>query len=581
MLHGLSKYCLLSALILLLCCALPLRAQSSPTEKVDSTAAGKITGRVVNENGQGIPNAVVSVSGYGEDEGQEVATDANGNFKIIGLSRIAYRLSAEVPGYVPKPRDPDSNPIGYYHAGDAVRLEMTKGGVITGTVTKANGDPVVGADVRAYLIRDYKGQTVRYSTPSSSRETDDRGVYRMYGLAPGTYVVSAGGGDMSDYAVKPFGTDAPTFAPSSTRDTAIEITVNSGEEAANIDIHYRGDPGHVVSGKIANSSGTEGHSFEVVLYSEVRGGQHAAYNVYSHSVSRGFIFSGVADGEYQIVAQGESRSGWFLSEPLRINVTGADVTGVELNFKPLASISGSLVFEDAKAPGCQDKPRPLLGETVIGAYHNEKNAAKEQPQFVWDLGQPVTPDSHGAFVLRNLAAGQYRFSTRPLAKFWYLKSIAWPAVARAAQANQPLDAARNWTTIKTGDKLSGLTITFASGAGSLQGRIENPVKSLPPRAFVYLAPAESDKREDVLRYFAVLAESDGSFAIGNIPPGRYWVLAKAAVESDANMLSKLRLPDETQLRAKILHDGELAKASAELKPCQSVSDYKVPLRPIE
>ena len=132
-----------------------------------------------------------------------------------------------------------------------------------------------------------------------------------------------------------------------------------------------------------------------------------------------------------------------------------------------------------------------------------------------------------------------------------------------------------------GDNLSGLAITFAAGAASLQGRTENTSGKMLPRAFVYLAPAEPEKREDILRYFAALAESDGSFAVSNVPPGRYWVLARAAAEADSNLLSKLRLPDETELRAKIVREGESAKTAAEFKSCQNVTEYHVTLRPIQ
>jgi hypothetical protein len=124
--------------------------------------------------------------------------------------------------------------------------------------------------------------------------------------------------------------------------------------------------------------------------------------------------------------------------------------------------------------------------------------------------------------------------------------------------------------------LSGLKITFAAGAASLQGRIESSAGKLP-RVFVYLAPAEPEKREDILRYFAALAGSDGSFAVSNIPPGRYWVLTRAAAESESNILSKLRLPDETELRAKILHEAEIGKDATELKPCRNVTDYRLTL----
>src|SRR5213075_3223100 len=109
-------------------------------------------------------------------------TDSGGNFRVTGLDSVAYLISALFPTYVPKPRDPDVNPIGYYRVGDSVQLEMMKGGVITGTVIRQNGEPVVSINVNVYMLRDYKGQPPRYSRPTRSQQTDDRGVYRIYGL---------------------------------------------------------------------------------------------------------------------------------------------------------------------------------------------------------------------------------------------------------------------------------------------------------------------------------------------------------------------------------------------------------------
>ncbi|HJZ82520.1 MAG TPA: hypothetical protein VKD91_19305, partial [Pyrinomonadaceae bacterium] len=251
-----------------------------------------------------------------------------------------------------------------------------------------------------------------------------------------------------------------------------------------------------------------------------------------------------------------------------------------LTARPLSSISGSVVLEEAKAPECQGKRRPLFGETVISSWHNEKIAPKDQPQFVWSLGGTTVPDEHGDFAVHNLAAGQYRFNVRPMAKYWYLKSISWPGAAKAAQTNQPLDAARNWTTLKTGERLSGLRIAFAAGAASLQGHIDaGEGQKVLARLFVYLMPAERDKAEDILRYFVSLAADDGAFGLNNLPPGRYWVIAKPAAEGDSNLLSKLRLPDETELRAQLLRDGEAGKVETELKPCQNLTDYRLAFKP--
>jgi hypothetical protein len=562
-------------------CATIVCAQSEPAEKSsDANTKGTITGRVVDENGQPMPNTQVSISGYGGSARQVVTSDADGKFRATDLSRMSYLISASSPAYVARPRDPDLDPIGYYHIGDSVRLEMMKGGVITGSVTRANGEPIVSISVYAYMIRDYRGQAPRYSSPVGRQQTDDRGIYRIYGLASGTYIVAAGGGRASGYQVNPFAMDAVTFAPSSTRDTAAEVSVNAGEEDSGVDIRYRDEPGHTVSGTVANANAADQEQgFTIMLTSVLNGLEQTAASAYQPGGTHGFMFTGVADGDYQVIAQTYSPAGgWSLSESQRVRVKDADLTGIELTVKPLASIRGAVVLEDSKVAECQGKRRPVFGEIVIGAYHNEKNVAKDQPQSIWGLGAPVTPDGQGTFTLRNLAAGQYRFITRPSAKYWYLRSIAWPSTSKAAQANRPLDAARNWTTVKTADKLSGLNITFAAGAASLQGRIETSAGKLPPRAFVYLAPAEPEQREDILRYFVSLAAEDGTFDLGNIPPGSYWVIARAATTSDTNMQSKMRLPDEAELRAKILHDGEAAQNQAELKPCQNLTAYKLPFR---
>jgi hypothetical protein len=98
-----------------------------------------------------------------------------------------------------------------------------------------------GVRVRVFMIRDGHGQAARYEMPSRERTTDDRGVYRIYGLAPGTYVASAGGGSgFSGYNINPYDADVPTYAPAATRDTATEINLHSGEEVTGIDSARQG-----------------------------------------------------------------------------------------------------------------------------------------------------------------------------------------------------------------------------------------------------------------------------------------------------------------------------------------------------
>lgn len=578
----------LAGFILFLTLGSAVAAQSQPERKsTEGTPAGKISGHVVNQAGQPLADALVTVRTYGFGAASRTTTtDSDGTFQVTGLDSVAYLISASFPGYVTAPRDPDVNPIGYYRVGESVRLEMIKGGVITGTVTRSTGEPVVVVPVRAYMIRDSKGQPTRYGTPVQERNTDDRGVYRIYGLAPGAYLVTAGGGRPSAYNVSAYGTDVPTYAPSSTRDTAAEVVVHTGEERAAVDIRYRGETGHAVSG-VVNSKLTvdQPQGFSITLVSTFNGISQPSYSSFQPPGDRGFSIYGVADGDYDAIAQSflPATAEWILSEPRRIKVRGADVTGLELTASTLGSIRGRVTLEDSKAPECKDKRRPLFGETLVTPWHNEK-AAKDQPRFVWALGAPTLPDKQGDFTLRNLAPGQYRFNARPMVRYWYLKSISWQssssALPKAIQETQPADAARNWTTLKAGDRLSGLTITLAEGAASLQGQIDVAEgQSLPSKMFVYLVPAEREKSNDVLRFFTSIVSADRTFEMTNLAPGRYRIVARAVAETESNMLSKLRLPDEAEMRAQLLREAEATNIETELKPCQNVRDYRVPLKP--
>lgn len=574
-------YSLSAALVLLVTITSTVAAQSQPDESTTST--GAISGQVVNDSGQPIPNALVSVRAFGSGApGRTVTTDSEGSFQMKGLEPVAYVITAMLPGYVMTPRDPDRNPAAYSHLGDVARIEMVRGGVITGTVTRSAGEPVIVVPVRAYMIRDGNGRPSRYGAPVREATTDDRGVYRIYGLPSGTYVLAAGGGRPSPYEVSAFGSDVPTYAPSSPRDAAAEVFVRAGEESANVDIRYRGEPGHVVSG-IASTpvASDQPPGFSITLVATFNGIAQPSYSSFQTPGSRGFAIYGVADGDYDVIAQSYFPGGeWLISDIRRIKVKGADISGIELTAKPLGAISGRVALEESAVAECKDKRRLLLRETVLSSWHNEK-VSTDQPPFVWGLGAPVMPDAQGEFHLHNLAPGQYRFSVPPAAKYWYLKSISWPspAGAKTAQANRPSDAARNWTTLKSGERLSGLTITMALGAASLRGQIELAEgQKLPPRLFVYLVPAEPEKAEDVLRFFAAPVEADGSFVLNHLPPGRYWPVARTANESDMSVLSKLRLPDEVEARAKLRHDAESAKTDTALQPCQNLTGYRLPLR---
>ncbi len=66
--------------------------------------------------------------------------------------------------------------------------------------------------------------------------------------------------------------------------------------------------------------------------------------------------------------------------------------------------------------------------------------------------------------------------------------------------------------------------------------------------------------------------------LNNLAPGRYLIVAQPALDSASSPLTKLRLPDETETRAKLRRDAEASRTEIEFKPCQNVTDYQLTLK---
>lgn len=565
------------------CWAQQAAGGTKPLEKPD----GMITGRVVNSAGEPLSDAVVYASLLGtRSRSQRATVDANGEFKIDGLQAGLYLVSAGAPGYVPAQQPSPTDSQSYYHIGDSVTLRLIKGGVITGTVTGPKG-PLVAVGVYAIRVRDEAGKPLTAQMGFHERSTDDRGVYRFYGLLPGGYLVMAAKPRMGLVAPTAYDSDTPTYFPSSTRDTASEVVVREGEELT-ADIQYRAEPGHAISGTVVGvvESQTQFLSSASINLTSVRDRSSHVGSSASSNDNFSFAIYGVADGEYELSASQFSQSrDEFRSPPRRVTVRGADVTGMILTLQPLASIEGRLVFENDQKGTCGKRRETVAQETIVFGrrYEPEKKAgaaAKTAP--VADVSLSATNyvstgvgDAKASFILKNLPPGSYRIDPRPPASGWYVRSIAMRGTETLAGRAASLVVARDGIVLKSGEHVSGLTVTITEGAASVRGRISVAAgQILPPRMRLYLVPAEGDSSEDLLRFFEGTVGDDGTFAMGNLAPGRYWVIAQPAMESDS--LGVKSIKSDSAFRSKVLRDAEALKKEIAFKPCERRTDYDLP-----
>ena len=526
--------------------------------------------------------------------GHSATVDDDGNFKMVGLSPTAYFLYAWAPGYVFA-----NLPIedGVHRIGENVTIRMVKGGVITGRLTDETGEPLVGVTVRPYRLRDPEGSPAISSVGSFELGvgiTDDRGIYRVFGLRPGVYIVRTGD-DAYDAQIR---NDAPTYYPSATRDTATEINLRAGEEVSGVDIRHRGDRGRAVSGVVTGEVESSPQNPVGITLKGVERGSFEATTATDNT--RGFVLYGAPDGEYELIAERENDGEITRSARRPISVRGADVSGVELKLAPTGSIEGRVVIESPEAPKrCatsneqaetagqiqgQTGSRAVVEEMLLKAVHDDPNPRLHISGFFRFDRYGRSPNEKGEFSMKGLEAGRYRITANLPDGGWRVRAITQSVAGAGKQSSgatkKSADISRDGVAIKPGEKLSGVEVAVAEDAATLSGRVV-PAKDgmkLPSSLRAHLIPAEAKGEDDVVRYAEADVRGDSSFEFKHVAPGKYLLLARQVAEKEASDDQARPAAWDAAERAKLRREAMAAKNEIELQPCGRVKDYALKWR---
>lgn len=584
--------------------------RTAPAQDKPTGASARIRGRVTTD-GRPVAEASILIFPVNVAANIEravstlfspVTSDADGKFELTGLRPGAYTIAASSPGYVLSDQDSKA----FYRPGDTATVALVKGGVITGRVTNSSGDSLVGAVVRAIKVRetDDKPTRVRGGVLTQMSEamgellgpykTDDRGIYRIYGLVPGIYQVAAGGRGAQGFSFSggnAYDGDAPTYYPSSTFETAADVTVPAGGEATNIDIRYRNNRGYSISGTVSVSTGPMAQGTSVVLTRASTGIVEATTVILSARNQNKFAFDSLLDGEYLVTAMGGSGTlaaspdalTMSLSQSHRVTVRGADVTGVDLTLEPLASIAGRAVLEplqDAKQRAdCKDvRPAPIEG-IVLSARDQRKQTTVDPISTSLSEFKHTTPNEKGEFVISLVRPGVQRLDVELPGEQLYIRAMT---LAQTDPNAKPIDVAKNGITLKSGDKVKGLVVALSEGAAGLRGKVvtgeDNKAPSMKMR--VHLIPAEPEAVDQVLRYAEAELATDGSFSLTNLAPGKYWLIARENSDQEQSEADRKPLAWDAGARVALRFEGEASKKVIELNRCQRMSDFVLSYTPL-
>ncbi len=586
--HGLLIIMMLFPLVIL------AQEKNEAVTEVTPKQKGKITGRVMGDDGQPMEGAIVSVSVVGNnnpDAWHLINADDEGNFIVSDLAPAAYTVFAESTAFVSPAVNSENK---YYHLGDTVNFTLVKGGVITGQVTNTQGEPVIAAPLAIIRVRDAEGRKVNeqgwFSRP---RKTDDRGMYRVFGLRAGKYLVLAGGKRAAGWGPQnSYDTDTGSYYPAGNRDSAIEVSVSLGEEINGINIRYRSEKGYSINGKVIG--GPIGNllafgGISIILQSHPGHSTEMSSYIMPTDPTRSFSFYGVADGEYDLVAN--AGGGWgveekdsFFSAPRRIIIKGGNVANIELHLSPTSSVEGKVELavspEKEVKTECKSARTSIPAELVIG-LRRDTGGKDDEPKPQNEMPVDV-PDEKSEFKLKYLEAGHYHPNIVLPDETWYVKSILIKAPTPKSPAEKisaMTDAGKLGINLKAGEKLKDVTITVIDGAAGISGKITGEKnQALPPRLRVHLLPADKELAEDLLRYGEVKTKADRAFAFANLAPGKYWLLLRNVEESEAEEKPAPPAAWDAKLRQQLRREAEAANNLVELKACQRVNDYVLKLK---
>jgi protocatechuate 3,4-dioxygenase beta subunit len=527
-------------------------SQTKPAVK-PSSVSGRVT-----IHGKSAPGVIVGIRQTERTPAQgpalKATTDQDGNYRIKDVPPGKYQVGPMSPVYVePNPSSADgrgssqgrgkekSLMLGEGEDVSGIDFSLERGGVITGKITDADDRPVVEERVTV-VSADYVEEPNRRFPPvgTGGFVTDDRGVYRIFGIPEGRYKIYVGQGGENVYSSPGFVRVAyrRTFFPDAADSKAAQIVeVGEGTEAKEIDIKVgRSLSGFVVSGRVIDGeTGQPIAGLRIGLRRIISNGM-APNTASTPSNSQGeFRLENLTPSKYAVwilPVQGNEA----LADAVPFEVIDQDVTGLVIKTSKGLTISGNLVIDG-------ESDRNLLAKIAqlrLFSYVRNENA-------ISSYGRPAVISADGSFRVAGLGAGTAHFSlgsqdNLPLVNFSILR------VERDGIV-QP-----RGMEIKAGENITGVKIVLIYGTGSVRGEVKLENGPLPENSRIVLRLRKANAPEQNFRMYEV--DARGHFLIEGIPAGEY------TLHVQANLPDRRRLPSSDQPISVI--EGKVVEVSVTL-----------------
>jgi len=486
---------------------------TQPSSKPESCS---IEGQVTNAlTGEPLKKVAIDLWHVGNAQEQRygTTTTAGGRFVMQDIEPGQYRLSAQKRGYAGAEYgtrgggqsgtilslDPGQ------HLGNVV-LRMSPQAVITGHALDDDGEPL--PNVAVFLLRYDFSHGKRQLQQWDEASTNDLGEYRMFGLSPGQYYLSA---TASEFRGFPQGYDSgrgyvPTYYPATSDPAGAKaIELHPGTVLRGMDITLLRTRTVRVRGHVMDTASKQ-PARNVGVSMERRGDSQHIYfygNLHSQVDAQGnFEIKGVTPGAYFLEAFSQVNGKQYRAQQA-LDVRESDIENIVLELNPPGELKGRLRIEGRSGAD--------LAETQIWLE-------EEQASMGAAPGR-LHPD--GTFTITEVQPARYQLSFFRLPDGYFCKS------ARIGDQDV-LESGLDLTQGIGGS----LEITLSGNGGQVEGVVLNASDQPESGATVVLVPDEPRRGQSRL-YKDVTTDQYGRFTIKGIAAGGYKLFAWEEIEEGA------------------------------------------------
>lgn len=504
-----------------------LRPVSRPT--------AAISGTVVSDDPDQKPVRHVRVTCTGPDFSATAITDDRGRFTFTGLKGGRYLIVSVKDAWITtaygakKPTRPGSAIPLADGQQETIVLKMLHGSAITGSVLDYNNEPAAYTTVSAmrYVIQ----EGTRRLSPFASAVSDDRGVYRIYGLPPGDYYIGAAArgrtaaGTPSElyFADERARADrtvsfASTYYPGTAIPMqAVPVSLGAAQERDGIDFTLQLVPTARVEGTVSMMDGSPATSavqVDLIASSQTTfpGAGFAAIRSTRPAPDGTFRFVDVAPGPYTVLARGGSPITWAATE---IGVDGDPVSGLSLALQPGLMMTGQVTFDAGRLKPPADPGSLRLSLQPVQA----QSAVTVAPS-----GRVI--DQSGHFEIKDILPGRYRLSVSlpglGAPGNWFLRSAL---LNGRDTLDFPID-------IRSGDTVRDVIVVLSDHPAQLTGTVQNAGGAANEFTVILFPVDQALWLPQSRRTFGVRPSADGAFSFRGLVPGDYFIAAIDDVEAN-------------------------------------------------